>query len=173
MAAVGAGAAIVGTGLSIFGQISGANAQSDAMQQQANLKQQQAAELLSREQVNVQIMKDQGVRADLHYAAESGSTGFAGGGVGGQMLVQKYVSQNITNYERETEFQAYMLEQGGDIESQEAGNVSESGYVGAAGTLLGATAKAYGLYQGPGKPQTLPSVTDASYASAIGPNPGH
>lgn len=161
MGAVAAGAAIIGTGLSVYGQIKSANDQADLEQAKAQLSRQQAKEILDREQINDSNQQEAAIRTKLDFGSAFAATGRQGG-LGSQLELQRQVDQQISLNDREAKFQAMMIEKGADLQDQAADNTRSSGYINAASTLLGGIGKAAMPSSGmtpAGSAQSLPSFS--------------
>lgn len=157
-----AAAAVAGTGMSIYGQISGAQAQAEAAKRNAELKNQQANELLAREAINeAAIRKVAGITA-TRYSSAAAATGFEGGGVGGQVEIFMNAQDAITNSQREAFFKASMLRQGAEIEASLASDAVTAAWITGAGSLLTTGAQVGSMYAKPGKGTKLTSDTGGS-----------
>lgn len=163
MGAVAAGAAVVGTGLSVYGQIKSAQDQADIDSQKATLARVQAQEVLDREQINDANMQQSTLRAKLDFGSAFAATGRQGG-IGSQLELQRQADEQIALNDREANFQAKMLQAGADMNDQLASETRTSGYINAAGTLLGNT----------GKLASSPSMRDSSGTfNGVPLNPSH
>jgi hypothetical protein len=136
MAWVGVAIATVGTGLTIYGELSAASSRADAAQKNAAIKQQQADELLARQSINEGIMREQADSSSHSYVAGFAASGREGAGLGGVLKIKKDLEDNITNSRREAQFKASLLRQGAEIDSQLASDTMTAGYLSGAGTLL-------------------------------------
>lgn len=148
-----AAAAVGGTALNVYGNISGANAQEEAAQRNAALKREQADELLDRQIINERIMRRAAEKAERGYVASFASTGRGGGGVGGVLQIKEELEENIANTRRDAEFKAKMLRAGADIETSLASDAVSAAWISGAGTILTTGAQAYGMISkyGPAK----------------------
>lgn len=153
-------AAIVAAGVEIYGQVSAANARADAESRQAQIQRLQAQELLDREGINEQLMRDQAGRASLEYGAFQGSTGVEGGGIGAILRLKSDTEQNIANARRDAEFKAKMILMGAQVNDQLASDTMTAGYLQAAGTALRTGASVYDMYRAPSNPQSLPKAKE-------------
>lgn len=138
-----AGAALVGTGVQIYGQISAAQAQKDAADLKADLQRAQALELLNRQTINEDILKERSEFLQKQYIAQAAHAGSGGGGLGGVLRIKRDLEHNILIGRREAEFKATQLRMGADIEQNLTSDLLTSAYLGAAGTLLKSGAEAY------------------------------
>jgi len=141
-----AAVAIAGTALNIYGQISGAAARKGAAEKDAYHKRLQADELLSRQAINEQIIREQSEKAGLRYGSAFASTGREGAGIGGILEIKEAAEESIKNSRRDAEFKASMLRIGADIDTQLASDMMTAGYFSAGGTLLSSGADIYGKY---------------------------
>ena len=146
---------IGGTALQVGGNFAAANAQQDAALAEQKLKNQQADELLSRQAINEQIMRDQAERLTGNYVTAFSSSGRGGGSVGGALRIKRDVEQNIILTRREAEFKSQQLRAGAQIESDLASSGLTAAWLGSAGAVLGTGAAAYKLLRSPSKPQEL------------------
>jgi len=157
---VAAGVAIVGAGVSIYGQISGANAEADARKEKAALDEQQAAELESREAFNEIQIRDSSRINQLNFGSRAAGSGSEGVGLGGQLEIQRQTDLTLQVSQRDAAFKARMIRSGAAIETQLASDAQTAGYISAAGTLLTSAAKGYSLYRGASStPTKLPTFT--------------
>lgn len=150
--------AILAGGTMALGQVSAAQASAEAAQRNAGLKRLQAEELLSRQEINEQIILEESKRLELGYGSAFAATGREGAGLGGIMQIRKNTMDNIANSRRDAEFKAKMLRLGADIESDLASDSLVAGLIGAGGTLLSGGLQAYNMYRGPSNPKSLPGV---------------
>lgn len=128
----------IGAITSIYGQLKGASDRADAARNEADLKRQQADELMSRELVNEQTMNKQSAIAQLQVGAQF--HGLEGGNIGEILNIQNVTRENLVNSRRDAEFKARMIRSGADIDERLASDVQTAAGWSAAGTLLGATA---------------------------------
>lgn len=149
--------AVGGLATSIYSEISGAAAKSEAAQKNAMIKGMQADELMYRQAYNEQLMREQSERAQLDPGADLAASGREGGGIGAMLEIKKVTDENIAASRRESEFKAKMLRMGADVDAQLSSDLIAAGYVGAAGSLLSGAAQAYNLYKGPSKSPSLPN----------------
>jgi hypothetical protein len=152
------GMAIAGGTANAAGQVSAAKSQAEAAQKDAAIKNMQADELLSRQQINEQIMREQADRLELGYGSLAADTGGAGTGIGGVLKIRQDVEQNISNSRRDAEFKAKMLRAGAAVETSLASDGVTASYLGAGGSILGGAASAYKLYSGPSRATDLPKT---------------
>lgn len=151
--------AAAGLATSLYGQISGASAKADADRKNAQIKNMEADELLSRQTINEGIMRDQAELQGLGYQSSFASTGREGAGLGGLLTIKKNLDQNLILSRRDAEFKAKMLRMGADIDLNLASDEQTAGYISGAGTLLTGAAKIYDLSRGPSNTtQSLPKV---------------
>lgn len=161
MAAVAAGAAIVGGGIAAYGAIKSAQDEAAIKRLEAEQAYQQAGELDMRERANEALRTDAAFRAKLDFASMAAGTGHEGAGIGSQLEIQRQSDLQNILAGRDEAFAASQLRKGGDITRQLAGNIEEAGYISAAGSLLGAGGRVGSLAAGggasPGTAQSLPS----------------
>lgn len=155
-----AAAALAGAGLSLYGAISGANAQADAAGKDAALKNAQADELLQRQAINEAIIRDQAQKAGLGFGASFSATGREGGGIGGILQINKNAQDEIMNTRRDAEFKANMLRSGANIETDLASSGVTAAWISGVGGLLSTGAATYNAMSPPSsKAPSLPGVS--------------
>lgn len=149
-----------GTLTSTVANIAGGVSKAEALKKEAGLKNLQADELLSRQAINEEAIREQGERLALGYGASFASTGRDGGGIGGMLRIKKDIEDNISNNRREAEFKAKMLRAGADVDLSLSSDSITSGLLTGTGTLLGGIGSLYKQYRdydaGPSKPKPLP-----------------
>jgi hypothetical protein len=151
--------AAAGLATSVYGQIKSGADRAGAQEYQAALKNIQANELLEREAINEQIMREKAELMSLDYGAAFAASGREGAGLGGILKIHKNVEDSIANSRRDAEFKARMLRAGAEIDTKLASDLVSASYVGAGGTILTGVAKAYDIYAGPSsKTRSLPGV---------------
>lgn len=151
--------AAVGGALSLYGTIKGANDQADAVERNSALKRQQADELMARQEINEQIIREQSEKSSLSYGASFAGTGREGAGIGGILQIHRDAQEQILNTRRDAEFKARQLREGADIQSDLASDSITSAWIGAAGGLLATGASTYKAMSPPGgTTQSLPGV---------------
>lgn len=141
--------AAVGTGLDIYGRISAASAQEDAAQKEAQLKNLQADELLSREAMNENILRERGAEIQSRYVAQNAASGGGGGGLGGVLRLKRDLDNDLMISRREADFKASQIRAGASIESDLSSSLLSSAYIGAAGTLFNSAARTYSILSPP------------------------
>ena len=146
MPAVAAGAAIVGAGIAIYGDISSANDQAGLDQARASIARQQAAEIDSREQANELIRDQQASRQKLQFGASYAASGKAGTGVGSQLQIQNQSDLQSMVSNREAKFQENMLMQQAGIDTTLGDETQTAGTISAIGAGIGGVARAGGLF---------------------------
>lgn len=156
------GAAVAGTGVSIFGNISAAEQQKKLAERDALLREAQAQELIERESINENALAEQGELTALHYGSGAAASGVEGSGIGGQLRIYQNTVQTISNQRRSAEFQARMIRAGADLEREQAGNAVSSAYIQGAGSLLTAGAQLGYTYAKPTKGTALASTSSGS-----------
>lgn len=150
----------VGAAVQLYGMIAGAKAQSNAAERSAYFKHLQAQELIERQQINEQIMREQAVDAQKDWGSSAAGTGFAATGLGGKLRIHQRMQEAIEHTRRDAEFKARMLRAGGDIESGLASDQMTAGYISGFGSLLGTAARIYEQNQKPSNPVDIPKVGD-------------
>lgn len=155
-------AALGGVGLSAGSQIDAASAKSNAAQREAGLLNLQARELLEREAINEEIMRQQSELQQKDYGAAAAATGLGGEGIGGIVRMRANLETTIANSRRDAEFKARMLRAGAEIQGNLASDIYTSGLIGAGGTILTGVGNYAGYAASYGKPssttQDLPKV---------------
>lgn len=131
-----AAGAAAGLGLSVVGTVLAAQAQKEAAEKEASLKRDQADELLSREAINEQILRDQSEDLTKDYGAAFAASGLGGSGIGGTLKLRSNLEQTLANSRRDAEFKARMLRAGADMQGQLASDVYTAGIITGAGTAL-------------------------------------
>lgn len=165
--------AAIGIGMQAYGTVSAASAQADASQKSADLKNQQANELMAREGINEGIMRTQFARSVDSFQAGFASTGREGAGISGVLRMQTDFQTTIANSARDAAFKAYMLHQGADIDMTLASDTATAGYLKMGGGILGAAAEAYGRgtqYKAPSTTTELSTVAAESGGGGGGPS---
>lgn len=151
MAAVAAGAAIVGAGVQIYGQLKAASAQADAQEREAELKMFQADELMRRQAINEQVMRDNVAEAEL---ATGGDSGVEDTGLGARMRLRKTLAQNLQNSRREAEWKARMLGMGAEADLRLASDALAAGGISAIGTGIRGAGAFANYYDNAGPPDS-------------------
>ncbi len=143
-----AAGAVLGAGLSIFGQLSAASAKQNAEQQQAAIEQAKAMELMRRQAINDQISAEQGSRQASTIGAEQ-STSAEQSGIGMQLASLYATQRSIQNADTATTWQANMTQLGA-TQDVIAGNAAmTAGYIGSASTVLTGAGQTYNAFQPP------------------------
>ncbi len=139
LAIIGAAAA----GATIYSQLSSAASQEEAAKKNAELKRQQADELMAREAINEDIMRNQVRIAMKDSAPSQASRGIEGAGIGGQITALNTLQSNLIIAHRDAAYKANLLRQGADVENKLASDQMSAAYISGVGTLLTAGAKTY------------------------------
>lgn len=142
-----AGAAVIGSGLEVYGNIKAAQQKSDAVKAEAALKEAQANELLDREKINEGLMQEQESSIESGYVSAFADTGREGGGIGGVIKLRNQLQKNIDISRREASFKAQMLRAGANIDTTLASQQLSASYIGGAGTILTRGAEAYSAFK--------------------------
>jgi hypothetical protein len=103
------GAAVVGTAISMYGEYESAQAKAEAAQRKAALKRVEATELLQREQINENVMREQAMYAEGDRVSQAGSSGVEGSWFGGMVRMRRDLQFNLETSRREANFKAYLL----------------------------------------------------------------
>lgn len=151
----------ISTIISGIGQVTGAAEKAEAAKQNAALKDLQANELLARQAINEQIMRDQSEKTQDAYASAFASTGREGGGISGVLQIMRDTEQNISLSRREATFKAQILRTGAEQDMKLSSDIMTAGFLSGAGTLLTGAGTAYDRidrYKAPGEPKNLPGV---------------
>lgn len=147
---------VLGAAFEIGGTISEAKARQRAARQNAAIKQMQARELLYRQRMNEDTMKEAAERATLIEVARA--TG-GGGGLRGVLEIKKDLDRRIMMTNREARYKAKMLEMGADIDLQLASDIGTASFFDVGSTILTQGPRAYNqFFPGPGKSKGLPEV---------------
>lgn len=149
---------IAGVGLltQFVGGIMAGSAQAEAAERNARLKNQQADELLAREAINEQIMREQGERTVLGYQAAFSDTGREGGGIGGALTIHREVERSILNARRDAEFKARMIRAGAAEDVRLAGDLRTASILSGFGGVMSGAADIYMRHGVSKKIQDLP-----------------
>jgi hypothetical protein len=168
MPAVAAGAAIVGAGLAIYGDISSANDQANLDNERASIAQQQSAEIAARNQSNASILDSQAFRQKMQFGSSFAASGKSGVGVGSQLQIQNQADLQNMIATREANFQENMLQQQAGIDTTLASETEQAGTlkaIGAGVSALGSGAGAAtsgGANPGYGGTQSLGAMPTAA-----------
>lgn len=146
MAAFAAVAALAGTGVQVYGQLKSAEDQAAAERRQEKLQNEQAAELYKRSLINEQIRDQATFRNKLNFGSIAAGTGHAGTGIGSQLEIQRQADQQTALIRHEVDYQTQMMKAGALVHGQNAENIKQAGYWGAAATILGGAGQAAGSY---------------------------
>lgn len=153
----------LGAGLQVYGAIKGAQDQADVDRQKALFQRQQADEVDSRARINDVQMQDTEIRSKLQFGSQYAASGHEGTGIGSQLEIQRQEGVQQSFQDREAAFQSKMLREGSALDENLAKETEASGYVNAAGTLLGASGKIMqpsSGFTGPKGAQGLPPVPE-------------
>lgn len=173
MPGIAAGAALVGAGIQIYGDIKSADDQASLDRKRAEIARQQAAEIEARNQTNAAILDDQAMRAKLQFGASFAASGKAGVGVGSQLQLQNQADLQNSVATREAKFQEQMLQQQAGIDTTLADQTESAGTINAIGAGIGGISKAAGAglgggaNPGYGPPQGLGAYPTGQYG--LGP----
>lgn len=148
-----AAAAVAQTGLSIYGQMKEAKNKAEAAERDAYFKGLQADEMMERQAINEDIMREQSFLAQSKYRAEFAGTGREGG-IGSVLEMRRVLNRNIELSRRDAQFKASMLRAGAESDQKLASDFMTSGYITGAGTALTGATRAYGVYHDYGPAST-------------------
>lgn len=154
MSAAGA-AQVAGAGISAYGAIKGAQDEANFDRQKAATQEAQAVEIAEREKANEAINQSAAFNAKLDFASAYAGSGKEGAGIGSQLEIQRQTDLKNLVARRDAGFQETMLRTGAEIDKNLANSTESSGYIAAAGSLLGAAGKGYSTYAPGGKPSGL------------------
>lgn len=169
MPAIAAGAAVVGAGIQVYGDIKSANDQAQLDQERAGIAQKQANEIALREQDNEAMRDQQAMRQKLQFGASYAASGKSGTGVGSQLQIQNQADLQNMISNREATFQENMLRQQAGIDSALSDQTLQAGTLNAIGAGVAGLSKAgsmsmsgganpgYGGTQGLGAYPSIPS----------------
>jgi hypothetical protein len=153
------GAAVVGTAISMYGEYQDAQSKAEAEERQAALKRIQAQELMQREQINENVMREQEMYAEGDRVSLAGSQGTEGGWFGGMVRMRRDLQFNLETSRREANFKSYLLNQGAEIDDKLASDTRTAGYISMAGTAVSGAGKVYTAADKPSdKAASLPTV---------------
>lgn len=145
VAAVAAGAAVVGSMIKAKGQRDSANAQAAAARAAGDAKKVQAKEILRRTKINVKRLREQGLGLQARQAAA-----FAASGVGGSTTTtlsmmndtMNSIETQIKDMNMDAQFKARQLKKGASIDTTSAGQIAAAGRTAAVGSLIGGAGSA-------------------------------
>jgi hypothetical protein len=170
---IAAGAALVGDGIQVVGDITSANDQAQLDQERAAIAQQQSNEIASREANNEALKEQQAYRQKLQFGSSYAASGKAGSGVGSQLQIQLQADTANAISGREASFQEQMLQTQAGIDTTLAGQSQTSGVINAIGAGVGGIARAGsiatsgGNNPGYGGTAALPPMPDLSASYQI------
>lgn len=133
----------IGTAASIYSQISAGQKEEEAAKKKQELANQQADEILSRELINEQAIRDQAFNAEKEYGAAFSATGREGGGIGGILAIRRNTVKALEYAKRDADFKSYMLRKGAEMDTQLASDAATASYITGAGTALTGAARIY------------------------------
>lgn len=134
---------IVGSGTSIIGNIQEAKRTEEAAQRNAQLKNMQAQELLERQAINEEIIRNQAHKSGLRYGSGFAARGGQGAGLGGILAMRRTAEQDIMNTRRDAEYRARLLRAGAQIELDLASDAMSAAYLQGFSTLLTGSTRTY------------------------------
>jgi hypothetical protein len=160
--------AFVGAGVGIFGAIKSANDQAEIERKKAALANEQADEILAREQINDAQIRDASFRSELETGSVSAAMGHTGGEIGAKLEIERRTNLEISLNDRAAAFQAKMLREGATLGQEAADTAKSAGYLQAGALGVSILGKALSPETGLihyGKTQSLPSLPD--YGSGV------
>lgn len=165
------GGGLIVSGLtSLWGAISGANAQEEAAQKNQQLANLQANELLARQTINENIMREQAAYASAHTATAMAATGRAGGGLGQAIAINRALTENINLSRRDAEFKAQAIRMGAQYDLEAVNASANAQRIGAFGNFLGNVANAGLTYHkfAKGNAEKLDQPSSSGYSEYAG-----
>jgi hypothetical protein len=126
-----------------IGSILGGASQADAANENAKIKREQADELLAREEINAEIIRDQARKEKGVLLSQLAGMGGGGSGIGLQLELDRNLALTLSNNRRDAEFKAKMLRRGADIDTKLASDYMTSGIISGVGTVLTGAASSY------------------------------
>lgn len=148
----------IGVATQATGMVVNGIAQADAAERNAALKNAQADELLAREEINQELMREQAFQAEQNFGSAFAMTGKEGGGIGGMLTIHSQLERNLRLSRREAEYKAKILRAGGDIDRQLGSDLQTAGWITGAGTLIGGATNIYQRYRPKDESGSLPTV---------------
>lgn len=148
----------IGVATQATGMVVNGIAQADAAERNAALKNAQADELLAREEINQELMREQAFQAEQNFGSAFAMTGKEGGGIGGMLTIHSQLERNLRLSRREAEYKAKILRAGGEIDQQLGSDLQTAGWITGAGTLIGGATNLYQRYGPKDKSGSLPTV---------------
>ncbi len=163
-----------GTALNAVGQVSSAHSQAEAQRKAAYLKQQQADELLARQKINEEILRERNTKL-VHEQGAIATGETSDQTIYGLAKYQRDLEDAVLDTRREAEFKAKMLREGAAIEADLASDIETGSYLSAGGTILTGGVQAYSLLKPassttkslPGVSDTDPTVGTAHYGTYL------
>ena len=141
------GASIAGTATNIITGIAAGSARADAAERDAQMKQEQANELISRQRINEGIIREQGEDLAHIYGSAAASSGLEGTGIGGILKIRRNIDIQIQNTRRDVEFKAKMMREGASNDMTLASDYRNSSILTGVGSALSSTANIYDYYR--------------------------
>lgn len=160
----------VGTGLSIYGQIKGAEAEAEAMRREAASRELEAQEILKRARINQEIVQEEG---DILMGNQQTFFSSSGTLIGSPLMVLERTAHGIIrekqNMQIEADFKAAQLRSGANVARTLADERTQAGNIAAIGTVL---TSAYQIGSAiPGKsPSKKVSIISDNYNGGSGQN---
>lgn len=141
-----AGAALVGAGIQIYGDIKSADDQASLDRSRAQIAMEQTGEIQEREVANESLRNQQATRQKLQFGASYAASGKAGIGVGSLLQIQNQTDIANMMSNREAQFQQKMLQQQAGIDTTLASETEQAGTLNAIGAGVGGVASAGRAY---------------------------
>lgn len=153
---------IVGTGLSVAGQVNEANEKAGSARQQARLKDLQAEEIMARSQIeqeSARIDFEDLREFQISRRAATGAESTSTSSLLGRDLMR--LNRNLQLIQRRAEFEARTLRQEAAALRGTGRAIQTAGALGAGGTILGSTTRAGGLLDPRGQTEDIGDPFDA------------
>ena len=145
MATGAAVAAVVGTGVTIYGQQKEAKAKARAAKKNAELKRLQALELLDRFEINSQALMAEGELLKDRQKVDLASRGIDIGSGSALSVIEEtnaLVARQLILDRKEAEFKAQQLRSGADMDVELAGDIRSAANIRSVGTFLSGVSSA-------------------------------
>ena len=162
MAQVAAGAAIVGAGLAVYGQIKSAQDQADLLALRQDAANSQADEIESRQRINEAFNLDSARQRALDFGSAYAASGKSGVGVGSMLEIQRQAELKNVLSRKDSYYRAAQLRLYGGSLGLEAGQTISSGYWNAGGSLMtgiGRVASSSAMQPNSGQPTGMTKPT--------------
>lgn len=131
--------------VSAVGGVYGAYASASALEKQAKQREMQANELLARQAINENIMRENELMMEKQAGAAFAATGRDGGGIGSILRMQKVLQSNLEMSRRDAEFKARLMRMGAESDMALASDQITAGWISGGGSLLNGAYQTYKL----------------------------